>query len=378
MPWRHTLSILALGALSSFAGFDGRAEDAVAPPQEPADEATVSPPADVPPGLELEPATEAMLPGGALESFMESLALAGYQISPEVAEQAMLKGLIESIDPYAKLLDVSDLEDFEAELAEQESGVVPEGVTNGAAHLYRAGITDIELYGTGHLYIRLSGIHTNTGAVLADKLVEYGDGPHGLVLDLRGASGRSEYQVLRIASFFPRDMPLAFLVDYYNGRREEMLVPASMPVWTKAVAVLIDGETSGAAEALAAALSHARSVLIIGTASRGDGRLRGLVKVSAERFVYMATRRILLPNGADYAGIGILPDITLDTAEMAPHEVTPVKDFDDRPRSERVDKIRDVMLQTGSDPTVQRAISILIGLHALGKSGDEPDHASRD
>lgn len=356
---------------------EGVEDDIVEPnelPDQPVDPAAV----DAPPGVEEVPATEVAEPVGAFEAFMESLLAAGYQIDPEAAERVLIESLVETVDPAARIVEDHELDGLREELSGLDCGTVPDGVTNGTEALHLAGIPEVRQYETGHLYVRLSGVFTNTGTVLAEKLVELGEGQHGLILDLRGAAGRSEDQVLRIVSMFPRDQQVAFIVKHYGGGVEEMLVPDYMPVWTEAVVVLVDHETRGAAEVLAAALAGSRSVLLIGTTTSGDGRLRDLVKVSSKYVAYMATRRIVLPDGTDYVDAGLAPDITLEEGDMTVHEVKPVKDFDDRPLSDRAVKIRDVIQQTGSDPAVQRAISILVGLHSLGKSGSAPAHASRD
>lgn len=382
MPLRPLLFAMAFGSMTLPVAADEQAvaadPSAVAEPAELPDQATDPAPTDAPPGVELEPATELTQPQGAMEEFLESLSILGYSLEEHVAERAMVEALIKSVDPYAKLVKHSDLEAFRAELVAQTAGPVPDEITDEAVDLHLAGVSDLHVYETGHLYIRLSGVYSNTGAALAQKLVQHEDAHHGLILDLRGAAGTSEAQVLRIVSMFPRDAQVAFLLYHYGGETEEMLVPDFMPVWTRAVVVLIDENTSGAAEALAVALSGSKSVLTIGTATRGDGRLRDLVTISVDYVAYMATRRILFPDGTDYSATEVTPDISLNTSEMGTQEVATVKDFDDRALSDRVVKIRDVIRQTGSDPAIQRAISILVGLHALGKSGDEPVHASRD
>ena len=115
----------------------------------------------------------------------------------------------------------------------------------------------------------------------------------GIVIDLRGSGGSSAAAVNRLAGHFvPEGTVLYQLVD---GRgtvietHRALRTEATLDDLPPAV-LLVDGETRGAAEILAAVLDSRPTIMTCGTASAGDGAIREALPISTNRMLYIATR----------------------------------------------------------------------------------------
>jgi C-terminal processing protease CtpA/Prc len=135
---------------------------------------------------------------------------------------------------------------------------------------------------------------------------------------------------------------------------------------------LINQNTCGAAEALAAALGTCQGSLIIGTPSRGDDRIREFIQLADGRTVHLATRRIEIKNGVSYYGTGISPHVSVLLTNETPADGEAAGNGNHDPfvnLSEQEKLNRALLRRTQNDAVLQKAADILLGLKALNIKG---------
>jgi len=133
----------------------------------------------------------------------------------------------------------------------------------------------------------------------------------GLVLDLRFADGDDYAAVAATADLFATsDKPL---LDWGKGmvKAAENAVAPNLPL-----TVLINGETTGAAEALAAVLREAGPAVILGATSRGAAMTTEEFPLKNGQRLRIATMPVKLGNGTALTH-GIPPDLEVATTPEA-------------------------------------------------------------
>jgi C-terminal processing protease CtpA/Prc len=131
----------------------------------------------------------------------------------------------------------------------------------------------------------------------------------GLVLDLRYADGNSYAAAAATADLFAgRERPL---LDWGNGivRSKPKTDAISMPV-----AVLVNHQTAGAAEALAAVLRETGWGMLLGAPTAGRAMIAKEFPLSDGEKLRIATSPILLADGSALPANGLQPDITVQVS----------------------------------------------------------------
>lgn len=157
-------------------------------------------------------------------------------------------------------------------------------------------------------YVRLGEIETNTASEFAAKLSDW-QSVHpldGFVLDLRFASGRDFKGAAQVADqFFPEGQPV---LDWGDGPF------TSTPKKSSPVApltVLVNHDTRGAAEAIAAALRSAGLALILGGTTAGEAAVHRDYLLADGQTLRIAVGSILTGSGLAIPTDGIVPDIAV-------------------------------------------------------------------
>jgi hypothetical protein len=128
----------------------------------------------------------------------------------------------------------------------------------------------------------------------------------GLLVDLRFAVGDDYAAAAEAADlFFKTEQPLIQWGDHV-ARSTTKANAIDLPV-----VLLINQDTRGAAEALAAALRHAQGALIIGSPSAGRAYLFKEIQLSTGQTLRIASGTIAVGDGAKLAESGIVPDIRI-------------------------------------------------------------------
>ncbi|MBU1733896.1 MAG: hypothetical protein KJ692_01510 [Verrucomicrobia bacterium] len=259
-------------------------------------------------------------------------------------------------------------------------------LTRSAIQTPVTGTTETWPQGIG--YLKVNGLYTNSGAVIVEQFNTWrGTNCFGAILDIRGADGMDLASAVEIGSLFARAGDTLFILrDGYNTVVTACQAKTSQPM-DKPVMVLIDHNTSGAAEVLAGLLSACKGAMLIGTPTRGDDRIRDIIPLSNDRVLYIATRRIELGKGPTYYQKGILPHVRVaQTNEPAISPGRSALDFGELSRaaepgresefadeepdifsgiSEQERQDRALIKRIDGDVILRRAVDILLGLKAL-------------
>lgn len=221
-------------------------------------------------------------------------------------------------------------------------------------------------------YLKANGLYENSGVEISTQLTAWAEAKcSGIILDLRNADGEDLQTAADVAGLFlPENAPIINAKDG-NGTVTAAYQGKVNKTITAPVMVLINRGTTGAAEALAAALESCKGILLIGAPTRGDDAIREFIPLSDGRIVYLATRKIEIINGTSYHGNGVKPHVAVEQKKEP--QVNDSAGEDDNgpainlPEEERLN--RALLRRTKGDPVLQRATDILLGLKALNIKG---------
>jgi len=130
---------------------------------------------------------------------------------------------------------------------------------------------------------------------------------NGVVLDLRYTTGQDYPAAAAVADLFlKKERPL---MDWGKGlvRSKEKSEAISLPA-----AVLVNGKTAGAAEALAAVLRETGTGLVLGSKTAGQAMLAQEYPLKEGGYLRIATGPILLGDGSALSAEGVKADITVE------------------------------------------------------------------
>jgi hypothetical protein len=134
----------------------------------------------------------------------------------------------------------------------------------------------------------------------------------GLVLDLRFAGGTDYAAAAAMADgFFSKEQPL---LDWGEGMKKSSAKSDAIEL---PLAVLLNGQTAGAAEALAAILRQADIGLLLGTNTAGQAGLFKEFKLKTGQRLRVATAALKGRDGQPLPLTGLKPDIHVDVSEEA-------------------------------------------------------------
>ena len=130
----------------------------------------------------------------------------------------------------------------------------------------------------------------------------------GLVLDLRFSGGEDYGAAGAIADrFFEGEQPL---IDYGDGLKKSTAKEDALKV---PVAILVNGKTAGASEALSGILRNNEVGLLIGGANTaGQANIAKTITLSGGQSLRIATIPVKTGNGNPLPASGLKPDITVD------------------------------------------------------------------
>lgn len=162
-------------------------------------------------------------------------------------------------------------------------------------------------------------------------------GAQAWIVDLRGNPGGSIESMARVATNFIEARPVGVAVDR-SGQKEPIVAPGRPAVPRFPFVVIVDRETSSAAELLAAAIKEYQIAPIVGVRTAGSVGLAAPQPLSDGSAIQITIRRLAAPSGATIDKQGVQPDVEANLT------------VDD--------------LQRGDDPQLLRALEILTGVPA--------------
>ena len=169
-------------------------------------------------------------------------------------------------------------------------------------------------------YVRIHRFRDNTGQQVFDALEELKKfDALALILDLRFNPGGSTDAAAEVASQFLAPGDIFMTVEGRDGIPGEHVLPEDdrrLSLDELPVAVLIDDQTIGEAEAVAAALHEAGRATLVGTPSSGEGSTYELVSLSDGSAIYIPTSRWFTPAGNWVGDRPLQPDILVEYEEI--------------------------------------------------------------
>lgn len=169
----------------------------------------------------------------------------------------------------------------------------------------------------GVLYLRIGRVEEGLPEALRGALTDAAwiTNAAGLVLDLRFAPGQSLTAATRSAALFSDRTEAVLRWDGASASDT-----AARRIWSLPVAVLVNGRTDGAAEALAAALRLETGAALVGQATAGThGVYREAALADGSR-LRIPSGRLRLGDGSPLEAGPVAPDIRIPVPEAAERE----------------------------------------------------------
>ena len=214
--------------------------------------------------------------------------------------------------------------------------------------------------------LRIQHLHPGSGAEVLSQLQDWHDaGLYGVVIDLRGADGEDMESVEVIGGALAKAGDLLFA--FRDGADQDLQVAlAKGGSFSFPIMVLIDEETGGAAEVLAAVLRDSvRGAMVFGQPTRGDFLLREAVEVAEGLSYLIATRRLVTGDGTVYTGRdGVRPDVMVVRQEAGTTDFRAERSRRRQVVEEEVEQQK-LHVRTRGDAALRRSVDVLLGLKAL-------------
>jgi len=256
--------------------------------------------------------------------------------------------------------------------------VTPAGETNDVTLARRpVQLETVELgeeFPGGLAYLRLNGLYPGCAAQIESILRGWSEGGRfGLVVDLRGAAGGDVDAAARIAGLYGQENSVLFTFRDHQDQdigvhKAEAARPLNMPTM-----VIVNEQTSGASEILAAALKKSiRGAMIIGMPTSGDPMIRDVVQITPDHRIYVAVRKLVTPDGTSYGGSESLqPDVRAVARPTQDYDFEPAEEENRPGRKLLPEELEDRLIRerVKGDATLRRAVDILLGLKALNIRG---------
>ncbi len=182
---------------------------------------------------------------------------------------------------------------------------------------------------TRSVYIRLGMLYEGASAVMEKGLAAYRSAsPRRIVVDLRYNRGGLPQEAAAVFRLLAGRGKKCFSLASRHPGYSVSFPPAAGGAYAGAeLAVLVNGETAAAAEALAAALKEA-GARVYGSRTRGAAGLQRNFALDGRNSLRLTVARFLAPSGAELEGRGLVPSYEAkEPADFAPVWRAPAEDL---------------------------------------------------
>jgi len=142
-----------------------------------------------------------------------------------------------------------------------------------------------------------------------------------VVIDLR-ATGSNDFDIAaEMTKLFAAKGKTLWTVRKTAAHQDRAFTNDRGPVFQGTIMVLIDGETSGPAEAMAAALKAHGQALLIGQPSAGLAVEYSDFPLSSGKILRIAVGEVVGPNGQSLFPGGVKPDLPVELSPAQKHQI---------------------------------------------------------
>lgn len=165
-------------------------------------------------------------------------------------------------------------------------------------------------------YLRLGSLTAENLAALDAALTETAAKKIGaVILDLRATPAGSEFaQAAEVCKRFCPKGKVLFTVKKPTVREEQILTSKEDPKFTGLLVTLVDSDTAGAAEIIAAVLrTHAKG-MVIGQRTRGEAVEFSDIALPSGKLLRVAVAEAALPDATPVFPGGVKPDLAVEVS----------------------------------------------------------------
>ena len=222
------------------------------------------------------------------ENYIKPDALSEAELS-----RATIQGMIERLAPGASLRPA---------LAEGASEVSP----------FKSEIIDANAG-----YLRVGSLNAENLAALDAALADIAAKKIGaVILDLRATPAGSEFaQAAEVCKRFCPKGKVLFTVKKPTVREEQILTSKEDPKFTRLLVALVDSDTAGAAEIIAAVLRTHAKAMIIGQRTRGEAVEFSDIALPSGKLLRVAVAEAALPDATPVFPGGVKPDLAVEVSQ---------------------------------------------------------------
>ena len=238
------------------------------------------------------------LPEADLKEFLKILRehyVGGAKLTETEISRATVQGLLDRIAPGASLVVPN------AQTPDEQSPFRSEIIENKAGYL-RLGALSADHLGELDAALQIIAARTLSAAVL----------------DLRATPPGSEFALAaKICERFCPKGRVLFTVKRPNAGQEMILTSKEDPRFKGVLVVLVDSDTAGAAEVIAAVLRTQAKALVIGQNTKGEAVEFSEVPLPSRPRMRIAVAEVALPENVSVFPGGVKPDVSVDVSPAA-------------------------------------------------------------
>jgi len=240
--------------------------------------------------------------------------------------------------------------------------------------------------GKGVAYVRITQFQTRTGYDLTDEVQTLRDQHEGkidgLVLDLRNNPGGILMAAKAVTDAFLDQGIIVSTKGKIASSNTKLSATKGDIIFGAPIVILINGGSASAAEIVAGALQDHNRAIIMGTHSFGKGSVQTLMPISDDAVLKLTTARYFTPAGRSIQGLGIIPDIEVQQAEV----VTVVEDENevfesdlkgsltnqtDSILNEKLAERKEIQALLANDFQLSEALNLLRGIQILSLKSNQ-------
>ena len=179
-----------------------------------------------------------------------------------------------------------------------------------------------EVLGNHIGYVRIGALSPDNLAALDKALVDFAAKKiDALIIDLRATTSGDFNLAAEITKRFVPKGKTLWTLRKTAAHQDRAFSNDRDPVFQGTIMVLLDGETSGPAEAMAAALKAHDQVLLIGQPSAGRAVEYSDFPLTSGKILRVAVAEVIGPNGVSLFPDGVKPDLPVELPLAQKHQI---------------------------------------------------------